>query len=125
MHQRLFTKGFIKNNHFTGMCCGTEAGSYLRLIDSCVTQLRAQGPSRTCNQSKEEKKDSRTSDIRACGRREVAGPGGVLELEARGFRCHPGGNSGANLKSISHRCHPILVASVWELTEETIDLPLG
>ena len=27
---------------------------YLRLIDSCITQLKAQGPSRTCNQSKEE-----------------------------------------------------------------------
>ena len=33
------------------MCCGTEAGSYLRLTDSCVTQLKAQGPSRTCNES--------------------------------------------------------------------------
>ena len=30
-----------------------------------------------------------------------------------------------NLKSISLRCHPILVAFVWELTEEIIDLPLG
>ena len=29
---------------------------------------------------------------------------------------HPGGNPGANLKSISHRCHPILVAFVWALT---------
>jgi len=29
-------------------------GSYLRLIDSCITQLKAQGPSRTCNESKEE-----------------------------------------------------------------------
>ena len=38
---------------------------------------------------------------------------------------HPGGNPGANLKSISHRWHPILVASVWELTKETIHLPLG
>jgi len=38
---------------------------------------------------------------------------------------HPGGNPGANLQSISHRCHPILVAFVWDLTEETIDLPLG
>jgi len=38
---------------------------------------------------------------------------------------HPGGNLGANLKSISHRCHPILVAFVWELTKETIHLPLG
>ena len=36
------------------MCCGTEAGSYLRLIDSCITQLKAQGPSRTCHESKEE-----------------------------------------------------------------------
>jgi len=26
------------------MCCGTEAGSYLSLIDSCITQLKAQGP---------------------------------------------------------------------------------
>jgi len=36
------------------MCCGTETGSYLRLIYSCITQLKAQGPSRTCNESKEE-----------------------------------------------------------------------
>ena len=32
----------------------TEAGSYLRLIDSCITQRKAQGPSRTCVASKEE-----------------------------------------------------------------------
>jgi len=31
-----------------------EWESYLRLIDSCTTQLKAQGPSRTCNESKEE-----------------------------------------------------------------------
>ena len=33
---------------------GSEAGSYLRRIDSCITQLKAHGPSRTCNESKEE-----------------------------------------------------------------------
>ena len=38
--------------HFTEMCCGNEAGSYVRLIDSCITQLKAQGPSATCNESK-------------------------------------------------------------------------
>ena len=38
---------------------------------------------------------------------------------------HPGGNPWANLKSISNRCHPILVVFVWELTKETIILPLG
>ena len=35
-----------------------EAGSYLRLGDSCTTQLKAQGPSRTCHESKEEEEDA-------------------------------------------------------------------
>ena len=39
----------------------TETGSYFRLIDSCITQLKAQGPSRTCNESKEEEEDIRQS----------------------------------------------------------------
>ena len=38
---------------------------------------------------------------------------------------NPGGNSGANLKSISHKCHLREVAFEWELTKETIYLPLG
>jgi len=38
---------------------------------------------------------------------------------------HPGGNPGANLRSISHRCYLFEVAFVWELTKETINLPLG
>jgi len=28
-----------ENNHFTETCSGSEAGSYLRLIDLCITQL--------------------------------------------------------------------------------------
>ena len=40
----------LSGYHFTEMCCGTETSSYLRLIDSC----EAQGPSRTCNESKAE-----------------------------------------------------------------------
>ena len=43
----------------------------------------------------------------------------------RPTRTHPGGNPRANLKSISKSCHPILVAFVWDSTEETIDLPRG
>ena len=35
-----------------------EAGSYLRLIDSCSTHFKAQGPSRTCNESKKETRAS-------------------------------------------------------------------
>ena len=38
---------------------------------------------------------------------------------------HPGGNPGANLKVISHRCYARELAFEWELTNETIHLPLG
>jgi len=38
---------------------------------------------------------------------------------------HPGVELRADLKSISHRCHLFEVAFVWELTKETIHLPLG
>ena len=34
---------------------GSEAGSYLRLRDSCITQIKAQGPSRTCDESEQER----------------------------------------------------------------------
>jgi len=45
----------------------SEAGSYLRLIDSCITQLKAHGPSRTCNESKEE--EEAHTDLNLHGRR--------------------------------------------------------
>ena len=35
----------------------TEAGSYSRRIDSCTTQLKAQGPSRNFDASKDEEED--------------------------------------------------------------------
>ena len=38
----------------TEMCSGSEAGSDLRLIVSCITQLKVQGLSRTCDESEEE-----------------------------------------------------------------------
>jgi len=58
--------GFTSRAQSSGVLCSslsgfftisttcTEAGSYLRPIDSCITQLKAQGPSRTCNESTEE-----------------------------------------------------------------------
>ena len=45
-------------------------GSYFRLIDSCITQLKAHGPSRTCNESEEEEEDggeSGQSGGQTCG----------------------------------------------------------
>ena len=38
-------------------CNGSEAGSFLRLIDSGITQLKVHGPDRTCNESKEEEEE--------------------------------------------------------------------
>jgi len=34
------THSHFKNNYFAEMCSGSEAGSYLRLIDFCITQQR-------------------------------------------------------------------------------------
>jgi len=70
----------VKNNHFTEMCCGTEVGSYLRLIGSCVTQLKAQGPCRTCNESKEEE-ESKTHQPSFLMRKQVSTPMGSAEVE--------------------------------------------
>ena len=36
------------------MCSGSKEGLYLRVIDSCITQLKGQKPSRTFTKSKEE-----------------------------------------------------------------------
>ena len=49
--------GTVTTCHFTvrGLFV-VSAGSYLRLIDSCITQLKDQGPARTCNESKEGEK---------------------------------------------------------------------
>ena len=44
---------------WTDICSGSEAGSYLRLIDSCITQLKAPAPSRTCHESKEEEQETK------------------------------------------------------------------
>ena len=46
-----------QNNHFTEVCRGFDVGSFLRLMDSCFTQLQAQKPSRTCDESKEEEEE--------------------------------------------------------------------
>ena len=34
-----------------------RGGLVFELVDSCITQLKAQGPSKTCNQSTEEEKE--------------------------------------------------------------------
>ena len=48
--------GRLSGNQPPCLTLNVEWSGYLRLIDSCITQLKAQGPSRTCNESKEEEK---------------------------------------------------------------------
>jgi len=55
---------------------GSEEGSYLRRIDFCITQLKAQGPSRTCNESKEEEEE----DTKGNASLQAFGPGIPLLL---------------------------------------------
>ena len=45
---------------------------------------------------------------------------GLNPLKTWGDGVNPGGDPGANLKSISHRCYPILVAFAWESTKKSI-----
>ena len=45
----------VKGTHKgKGVWVRMVSSGYLRLIASCITQLKAQGPSRTCDESKEE-----------------------------------------------------------------------
>ena len=62
------------------MCSGSEVGSYLRLIDSCITQLKAHGPSRACNESKEDEEE--TPIATACSVRQEARSKHQATLEA-------------------------------------------
>ena len=48
----------------------------------------------------------------------------ITRLSPLSLITHPGGNPGANLQFISHRCYLREVAFEWELTEEAIYLPL-
>ena len=50
------SRGALPQPLHTEMSSGFKADSYLGLIDSWITQLKARGPSRTCNESEEEEK---------------------------------------------------------------------
>ena len=47
------------HGYFTKLCSGSL---YLKLIDSCITQLKARGPSANCNESKEAE-DTGAADV--------------------------------------------------------------
>ena len=58
-----------------------EAGSYLRLMDSCITQLKDQEPSRTCNESKKEEEDWQVARVRGGKHTSIAPPKRLTFLE--------------------------------------------
>ena len=65
------------------MCTGSEAGSYLRLIYSCITQLKVQGPSWTCNESEEEERRRRTVSHRKEEEEDLCGRAAHLDARER------------------------------------------
>jgi len=63
----------------------------LRLINSCITQLKAQGPCRTCNESKEDEEDSVPVEVEDEGldltrRADSTDVGSHFMDRARGYR---------------------------------------
>ena len=76
-----------------GACCGIEAGSYLRRIDSCITQLKAQGHSRTCSESKEDEEGEVWHGETPGSRRDVHPP-----LQRFSWRCMGGGRVACHLQ---------------------------
>ena len=75
------------------MCSGSEAGLYLRPIDSCITQLKAQKPSRSCNESNktEEVLTARACATRAGFERRFRVQGSGFRVQGSGFRVQGSG----------------------------------
>ena len=69
-----------------GLTCNHP--SYLSLIDSCITQLKAQGPSRTCNESKEDEEATTRQPLRLEWN-EMAGDTIVDETGTKSGPVHP------------------------------------
>ena len=61
------------------MCSDSETGSYLRHIDSCITQLKVQGPSATWHESKEDEEEGSKNFVYAGTR---GGPVGARDAPA-------------------------------------------
>ena len=78
------------------MCCGNEAGSYLRLVDSRITQLKTQGPSWTFNESTEEEGE----EERHLSQRKVAPePEVCCDVSLQGYLAH--NKAGRGLEGIT------------------------
>ena len=69
MHARRWSKAANQG------CVVTGTGSYFRLIDSSITQRKAQGPSWTCNESTEV--EARATLVYPAARQTRAQPEGI------------------------------------------------
>ena len=49
------------------MCSGSQVGSYLRLIDSCITQLKAQGLSGPVTRLKKKRQKKKKKKVKSLG----------------------------------------------------------
>ena len=92
------------------------------LIDSCITQLKAQGPSRTCNESEEEEEEEEGR-----GPCRVEGGSGAGEFVKRrrivgdGF-CKATQNSGGGGWGREDRCGSRAAAARWVLMRFNVEM---
>ena len=72
------THQVLKQTRFQGS--RPETGSYLRRIDSCITQLKAQGPSRTCDENKEEEEALKQTRFQGRHQTDLISEDNVIQL---------------------------------------------
>ena len=97
-------------------CSASEAGSYLRLIDSCFTQLQAHGPSKTCEGSKDEEEQSqRTGYERRPNPSRVSGLCG--QIEGQGYEASKANSLKRQGLGCSDSCHALSEAWPPLITE--------
>ena len=94
-------------------------------IDFCITQLKAQGPSRTCNESKEEEEKG-LGQTRSRGRRRRGRAGGAWGLEGSEPLMCSGSEAGSYLRLIDFVYHSPLGSRVIKKTKKVrVDPPVS
>jgi len=73
------------------MCSGSQTGSYFRLIDSCITQIKAKRPFRTFNESKEEEEGVSDTEVEGLAEHLADASDGEHEKEVERHADHPPG----------------------------------
>ena len=104
----------VYHSYFTLLCIGSEAGSYVSLIDACITQLEAQGTSIACEEGTEEEDGADRSWATLQHLRSPHGPEPGLRYKySKLLQLFPSGSS--TEKHFWHRKVPEFQTRTWFL----------